>query len=158
MEIRKSYLSMIRAFPGGADAMSAALAMSRTALENRIYERKGQGLLVDTALQLQSFTGTTFFAEAVAAASGGSFVKLPDHGHLDNEGIDRKFRELVAQLGTFSTHFTAATDDDVITKRERADLQALADDMHRILAELLALTFKVFCPPAGADGDTASAK
>ncbi len=158
MEIRKSYLSMIKAFPGGADAIAAALTMSRAALENRIYERKGQGLLVDTAMQMQLFTGTTLFAQAVSAASGGAFVKLPDHGHLDNESIDRKFRELVAQLGTFSHHFTEATADDIITKREQAGLVAIADDMHRILAELLALSFKVFCPPAGADSDVAAAK
>ena len=29
MEIRKAYLSMIRAFPGGWDAMAGALGMSR---------------------------------------------------------------------------------------------------------------------------------
>ena len=33
---------MIRAFPVGWDAMAGALGMSRDALENRIYERKGQ--------------------------------------------------------------------------------------------------------------------
>ncbi len=145
MEIRKSYLSMIKAFPGGADAISAALAMSRDALENRIYERKGQGLLVDTAMQMQASTGTTFFAEAVATASGGTFVKLPSSGPVSNECIGKKFRELYAELGEFSKTFDQATADDVIDKRERKDLQAIADEMHKTLGELLALTWSVYC-------------
>ena len=56
--MRKAYLSMIRAFPGGWDAMAGALGMSRDALENRIYERKGQSVLVETALQMQQFSSS----------------------------------------------------------------------------------------------------
>lgn len=145
MEIRKSYLSMIKAFAGGWDAMTGALGMSRDALENRIYERKGQGILVETALQLQAFSGTTYFAEAVAAASGGTFVKLPADVSTDNVVLGQKFHELYAELGTFSQHFSAATADDEIDRREAADLTAIADEMHKTISELLALTFRIYC-------------
>lgn len=145
MEIRKSYLLMIRAFAGGWDAMTGALGMSRDALENRIYERKGQGILVETALQLQAFSGTTYFAEAVAAASGGTFVKLPADVSTDNEVLSKKFHELYAELGTFSVHFSAATEHDEINRRDQADLVAIGDEMHKTISELLALTFRIYC-------------
>lgn len=151
MDIKKSYLAMIKAFPGGWDAIAGALGMSRDAVENRIYERKGQGVLVETALQMQKFSGTTHFAEAVAAVSGGTFVKLPDV-EVENVDILRKFNELYAELGRFSSDFNQATADDEIDRREEAVLRDDADRMHKALSELVALTIRVYGKPAGQEG------
>ncbi len=153
MTIKKSYLAMIRAFPGGWDAIAAALGMSRNGLENRVYERKGQGVTVDTALQLQAFSGTTLFAEAVAASSGGAFVKLPEDICDGNEALAKKFRDIYVRLGVFASHFEEATADEVIDPRERACLDADIDGLQRGLSELMALTIRVYClPDAGQDG------
>jgi len=138
---------MIKAFPGGWDAIAAALGMSRNGLENRVYERKGQGVAVDTALQLQAFSGTTLFAEAVAASSGGAFVKLPADLSEGNEVLAKKFREVYVRLGGFAARFEEATADDVIDDRERADLDAIMDGLHKSLAEMMALTYRVYCAP-----------
>jgi hypothetical protein len=153
VKIKKSYLAMIRAFPGGWDAIAAALGMSRNGLENRVYERKGQGVTVDTALQLQAFSGTTLFAEAVAASSGGAFVKLPEDICDGNEALAKKFRDIYVRLGVFASHFEEATADEVIDPRERACLDADIDGLQRGLSELMALTIRVYClPDAGQDG------
>lgn len=153
MKIKKSYLGMIKAFPGGWDAIAAALGMSRNGLENRVYERKGQGVTVDTALQLQAFSGTTLFAEAVAASSGGAFVKLPEDICDGNEALAKKFRDIYVRLGVFASHFEEATADEVIDPRERACLDADIDGLQRGLSELMALTIRVYClPDAGQDG------
>lgn len=153
MKIKKSYLGMIKAFPGGWDAIAAALGMSRNGLENRVYERKGQGVTVDTALQLQAFSGTTLFAEAVAASSGGAFVKLPEDICDGNEALAKKFRDIYVRLGVFASHFEEATADEVIDPRERACLDADIDGLQRGLSELMALTIRVYClPNAGQDG------
>lgn len=87
MEIKKAYLAMIKEYPGGWDAMSAALGMTRDALENRIYERKGQSVLVETALQMQLFSASTHFAEAVSQVSGGVFMKLPARNEHDRDEL-----------------------------------------------------------------------
>ncbi|OFJ49585.1 hypothetical protein BA896_012630 [Janthinobacterium lividum] len=155
MKIKKSYLAMIRAFPGGWDAICGALGMSRNGLENRVYERKGQGVTVDTALQLQAFSGTTLFAEAVAASSGGTFVKLPTDLVDSNELLGKKFREVSIQFGSYASRFDEAiAGDDEIDARERADLQAIGDSVHKAMSELLALTFRVYCAP-DSDGSNA---
>ena len=148
MEIRDSYLRMIRAMSGGWGAMCGALCMSRNALENRIYERTGSGVLVDTALMMQKLSGSTFFAEAVAAQSGGTFVKLPEMGN-DNVVIQSKFQELYIELGRFSQDYATATADDVIDKGERKMLEADGARLHKVVAELMALTFRVYCPNGG---------
>ena len=149
MNIRQSYLSMIKAFPGGWDAIAGALGMSRDALENRVYERKGQGVTVETALQIQAFSQATHFAEAVATASGGTFLKLPDDLNEGNELLMSKFQTLYARLGEFSKDFTAATADDLIDRREQAILEHDAAELHKVVAELLALTLRIYAPQGG---------
>ncbi len=142
---------MIKEFPGGWDAMAGALGMSRDALENRIYERKGQGVLVETALQMQKFSRTTHFAEAVAALSGGTFVKLPEI-EVENEDLLKKFNQLYAELGKFSSDFNLATADEQIDRREEALLRDDADKLHKVLSELVALTLRVYGTRTHAEG------
>jgi hypothetical protein len=143
--MKDSYLRMIRSMPGGWGAMCGALGMSRVALENRIYERKGQSVLVETAMLMQSFSGTTHFAHAVAVDSGGAFVKLPADLSLENDALMAKFQSLYVELGKFSQTFAAATADDKIDRRERSLLEADGARIHKVLAELMALTFRVYC-------------
>ena len=145
MNLRQAYISMIRAFPGGWDAMCGALGMTRDQLENRIYERRGQGLGVETALLIQEFSGTKFFAESVSAASGGTFLRLPDAGEVCNEDIATKFHELYAELGELSVEFQAAISDGKIVKRERERINEIVDRMHKTMDELRTLTFRVYC-------------
>ena len=145
MEIRKSYLAMIRQYPGGWDAMSAALGMTRDALENRIYERKGQSVLTETALQMQLFSDSTHFAEAVAAISGGVFVRLPAGVDRDQDELLAKFNDLYARLGDLSIKFKESVADGEIDRRERADLSDVGQQIHRNVSELLALTFQIYC-------------
>lgn len=145
MNLRQAYLGMIKSFPGGWDAICGALGMSRDSLENRIYERKGQDLNVQTALQMQSFSQTTMFAEAICAISGGTFVKLPCVDHIGNEEISDKFHEMYEELGLLSQEFREDTKDGVIDQREKERINALVDKIHKTMDEFRALTFKVYC-------------
>lgn len=145
MDLRKARLGMIKAFPGGWDAMAAALGMTRQALENRVYERKGQSLLTETDLQMQALSDTEFFATAVARLSGGTFVKLPRLADVGRDELLEKFNELYAELGSLSQAFKVAIDDDEIDRGERVNIETVADQMHRKLEELLAVMFRVYC-------------
>ena len=149
MYLRKAYLSMIKAFAGGWDAIAPALGMTRDALENRIYERKGQGLLVETALQMQAFAGTTHFAEAIATLSGGTFVRLPDIDAVDNDSLFKKFNQLHADIGLLSQKFSDYTSDDELDAVECASLSGIGNDIHRKMEELLTLTFRIYCRDGG---------
>jgi len=139
---------MIRAFPGGLDSIAPAIGMTPDGLENRIYERKGQGLRIDTAMQLQKTSGTTHFAQAIATASGGTFVQLPAAGDIDNDCIQSKFNETYAEIGTIFATFTDAVKDGVIDRKERRKLELLGEDLHTKTEELLGLMFSVYCPKA----------
>lgn len=146
MNLRQAYLKMIRAYQGGWDAMAGALGMSRDALENRIYERKGQGILVETALAMQSFSDGQSFAEAVASLSGGTFIKLPDVGQFGNEEITGKFHDLMEELGAMSREWRSMTKDGVLDDKELLMLNELTDRMHITMDMIRALTIRVYRP------------
>ena len=145
MSIHKATLGMIRAI--GWDAMCDSLTMTRQQLENRLYERRGQGITVDLALEMQAASGTALFAQAVAVASGGSFVKLPAGMDGDQEELLAKFNRLYTHVGLLSARYAEYTADNEVDKRERADLIAIGDEISRATQELLALTFRTFCAP-----------
>lgn len=145
---RQDYLNMIGAFPGGWPAMAAALGLpSAMALENRVYERKGQTVTVHLAEQMQAFSGTAHFAEGVARDSGGVFLKLPEARDIGNEELLAEFNLLYAELGELSGKFREYVKDNEIDKAERADLDDVAQQIHRTVEELLALTYQVYCRP-----------
>ncbi|WP_304607817.1 YmfL family putative regulatory protein [Glaciimonas sp. PAMC28666] len=153
MDLRKAYLSMIKSFNGGWDAIAPALGMTRSSLENRIYERKGQSILVETAIQMQAFSGTKFFAEAIATTSGGVFVKLFEGEDVDDELLHLKFQKLYAGLGRLSQSYTDATADGEIDKRERKELNAIAEEIHKTIQEMMSLMFKVYCRAENSSDD-----
>lgn len=145
--MRKTFLAMIRAYQGGWDAMAAALGMTRMQLENRIYERKGQSMLHETAMQMQAFSGTTLYAEGVAKESGGVFMRVPEAAATDRDDLLDKFNELYSELGALSTKFQTSASDGEIDSGEQAELSDVGQAIHRTVEELLSLTFKIYCKP-----------
>jgi hypothetical protein len=150
MELRDAKLKMISGVPGSWGVVAGCLGMTVNALRNRAYEVKGQVLTEDHCLALQALSGTTYYAEAIATASGGVFVKLPDDLSCENEVLMKKFNDLYTELGTFSRDFSAATADEKIDQREREILEEDAARMHKVLSELVALMFRIYTPQAPA--------
>ena len=143
MELLAAYQEMIKVhgWPGTA----ATLGMSRSALEARVYEVKGSGMRVETALLIQAHAGTTHFAQAVAAASGGVFVELPEADCIHGQDLEEKSHELVSELGRLLKTYNNAKKDGEIDKRERAELEDISQQMHKALQELMSLMFHVYC-------------
>ncbi|MBB2918306.1 YmfL family putative regulatory protein [Cupriavidus alkaliphilus] len=144
MGIRNAYLSMIRAMPGGWDSMAAALGMSKAALENRVYERKEQRMHVDTAMQIQAFSGTQDFAEVIARESGGVFVPLPGVELCGREELFDKQQELMSDLGDLFSRFRSFINDGEIDRKEGAALEQIEDEVHRTLSEFMAVAMRLY--------------
>jgi len=154
MDFLTAYQEMIKVH--GWNGTAATLGMTKSALEARVYEVKGSGMRADTAMLIQAYAGTKHFAQAVAHASGGVYVDLPEPACIHGEGIDTKFRELVRRLGKLTATYEASVEgDDEIDARERAALEASAQEMHKTLQELLALMFHVYCRQDAARNDNA---
>lgn len=102
---------------------------------------------VDTALLIQAHAGTTHFAQAIAAASGGVFVELPSGDGATGEALQDKFHELYTELGRLSGTYTKAIEDNEIDRRERSELEDISQQMHKTMKELMGLMFQVYCRP-----------
>ena len=111
---------------GGYASVAAALGLSsRTALENRLYQVKGQRVSIEEALAIQRISGRNDFAEAVAAESGGVFVRLPDDvccAALAEEEISAHFLSVIAHVGEMVEKWRDSTADGEVSERELADL------------------------------------
>lgn len=149
MDLLSAYQEMIKVH--GWNGTAATLGMNKSALEARVYEVKGSGMRVDTALLIQAYAGTTHFAQAVAKASGGVFIDLPGTGALANDELEAKFHELYAELGNLSRTYSFATKDGEIDKRERAQLEDIGQQMHKTMKELMTLMFQIYCRPGRQD-------
>jgi hypothetical protein len=146
MELLPAYQEMIKVH--GWTGTAATLGMTRSALEARVYEVKGSGMRVETALLIQAHAGTTHFAEAVAQATGGIYVDLPNGDGVKGVCLEEKFHELYAELGALSRTYSMATKDGEIDAVERAQLEAISDQMHKTMKELMGLMFHIYCRPA----------
>ena len=155
MELLTAYQEMIKQH--GWNGTAATLGMTKSALEARVYEVKGSGMRVDTALLIQAYAGTTHFAQAVAVATGGVYVALPDVGVLAAEDLQAKFHELYEELGCLSKTYSAAIKDDEIDADERAELEAISLAMHITMKELMALMFQVYCRAPSANSKKTAA-
>lgn len=145
MGIRNAVLKIIGSISGTWPVAAAYLGMSEAVLRSRVYENKGWQLSTRDALSLQQMSGTTLFAEAIAAESGGTFVKLPSAEEVENDSIQAMFNQNYAELGAIFSTFTAAIVDGEIDDAERAKLQAQGEELHRKTETLLALMFSVYC-------------
>lgn len=147
MDLLTAYQEMIKVH--GWNGTAGTLGMTKSQLEARVYEVKGSGMRVDTALLIQAYAGTKHFAQAVAHASGGVYIDLPAPDCIHGEGIDAKFRELVRKLGKLTATFESSIEgDDEIDARERADIETCSQEMHKTIQELVALMFHVYCRSA----------
>jgi hypothetical protein len=136
---------------GGRGDMAHALAITPSALDNRVYEKgapQPQRVHPDMAIQMQVISGTTLFAEEVARQSGGTFVPLPQLAdEIDNEEIQDKFLRIVEHVGELATVHRKATEDDHVDASERASLDGIAQQIHRSVQEMLALTYLIYSKP-----------
>jgi hypothetical protein len=145
VDLLSCYQEMIKVH--GWNGTAATLGMNKSQLEARVYEVKGSGMRVDTALLIQTYSGTSHFAQAVAAATGGVFVQLPEGEGVTGEELQAKFHELYVELGRLSATYTAAVADGEIDHRERGDLEEIGQQMHKTTQELMALMFQIYCRP-----------
>ncbi|GGY03666.1 YmfL family putative regulatory protein [Paludibacterium paludis] len=136
---------MARAMNGGWKGMAEALDTTVLKLQNRVYCRKGQEPTVSLALRMQQASETTYFAEAVAVASGGIFVRMPAVEDLGNEEIQEKFLELLETVGEHVRAYREVTADDEINDQERRRLEGIAHSICQLVTNINWLTFRIYC-------------
>ena len=143
--IKSAIKAMCQSMSGGYAAMAAALGLSsRAALENRIYEVKGQRVSTEEAMMMQRIADSTAFAEAVAAESGGVFVPLPEAAEFAEEDIQAAFMSLSEEVGELVGDWREATADGELSPAEMRRLREAKRRVCSHAAAIVALTRKYY--------------
>lgn len=118
---------------------------------NRLRSDGDQICPLGWALLLQQAGDTNHIANAVAKASGGVFVPLPDIEEVDYGDINQRLLEAIEQITRYSQQVRAAIEDGVIEEHERV---AIDDELYSAIARLqehTTLVYRVFCVPEKSD-------
>ncbi|MDQ9129719.1 YmfL family putative regulatory protein [Serratia fonticola] len=150
----------ISALPGGYDEAPEWLGkkeqgdtkgVTKDSLFNRLRTDGDQIFPLGWAMVLQRAGGTYHVAHAVARASGGIFIPMPELEEIDNADINQRLIEAFEQIGRYSQEVKKAIEDGVIDPSEQA---AITDELYLTIAKLQehsTLVFRVFCPPEKGD-------
>ena len=144
--INQALRTMAQSPNGGYAVTSSMLGITRAALENRLYEVKGQRVSIEEAMLMQRLLERTDFAEAVAAESGGVFVAMPemDAAALLGEDIREHLHHSVEELGTLFSTWRNSTADGCLSKTESAQLwQQVRSVVNRVVA-VAAVTDRIY--------------
>ena len=144
--INQAIRTMAQSPNGGYAASAAMLGMTTAALENRLYEVKGQRIGIAEAMLLQRLTDRTDFAAAVAAESGGVFVPVPemDAAALLGEDIRDHLHGAVEELGQLFVQWRESTADGFLSRPESAELWAQVRGVVSHLVSVAALTDRIY--------------
>lgn len=137
--IRSAILKMAHSVAGGHVAAAAALGLcSKAALENRLYQVKGQRVSIEEAMMLQIISNRTDFAQAVAFESGGVFVEMPDldAAALQGEDILNSFLNVFVQMGELVKQYQLAEADGNVDADERAVIWQQIRELTQVLYAL----------------------
>lgn len=122
--INQALRQMAKSPNGGHATTAVMMGLTESALENRLYEIKGQQISIEQAMLMQRMTERTDFAEAVAQESGGVFVLLPelDTAALLGEDITDCFLTVFSDLGEMVDEWKRITADGRVCNEESARL------------------------------------
>ncbi len=142
--MRTAIQKAIKSYNGGWAAMSAALGLTVTALENRVYERKGQTLTLHEAMQIEAISNTKHITEAMAMRHNSVVIELPQ-GDKDNVDLFVIQSELQGAVsGVCKTVADSISDDGVIDGKEEKLINESKREVHKTVERLVHTAFLIY--------------
>lgn len=144
----KAVRRTIADLPGGYEEAPSWLGskVTKDSLFNRLRSTFADQIFpLGWALVLQKACGKYYVTEAIARASGGVFIPLPDIEEVDNADINQRLLESIEEIGIYSQKVRAATEDGVIDSREREEID---EEFYRVITKLeehKALLYMIHC-------------
>jgi hypothetical protein len=132
----------ILGIPGGIAAAAKGIGRSVGVLYNKFSEANPHNELTgreERALAhfAQAATGSTAYAEAIAADFDGIFLPLPA-GEAGEDDVLAAYLDIIQQMGALSQEFTSAREDGVVDSDEFASLRLRGYRSVRAIMHLLA--------------------
>lgn len=143
--MRAAVQKAIKSYQGGWTAMAAALGLSSVdALENRVYERKGQSLALHEALMIEAISETSHITEAMAARHHAVVITLPDveHENKDLLVIQSSLQSALSDL--LKSVANSYEDDGVIDAKEEKKILHSKTEAHKAVEKFVQVALTIF--------------
>ena len=115
-------LNMIAEIDGGREVVAAHLGMTPDALNNRIYEKKGQHISFDDLLRIQELSGTNHLAQ-YCLPEGEVIVREPTADECDLVELSKIMLATQGSYGELQAFLNLALSDDQLTPEEDLELK-----------------------------------
>lgn len=139
VDYSKALLHVATQFPGGHSAAAAFLGMDRTQFRNRLYEIKGQRLMLDDQVALSVASDSNAWIDALCEAHGGVFVRVVD-GPVGDLSVLESISVVWKEIGDVGGCVQSALADSRVNKHE---VDALKQQTREAIQALLGLQSKL---------------
>lgn len=140
MNKKEMVKALIKDFPGGKEAVAAAIGLSVDGFNNRLYEKKGQSFFSFDELEaLATLKDSPAVSEYFGQKTGHLVIEQPSIGDLDSQELYECEMAVNAKHGALSITIYEAELDGVYTKEE---LKQIEDLERQYIAAFAALNQK----------------
>lgn len=128
MAMKKTIIEMIEKCRGGKSAVAGFLGLSEQALDNRLYQTKGQRFTDEQLIAIESEFGVSDWSDEINRRLGKVSFTVPNVDELDLVELSHLQLRERASSGLFAEKLCEFLDDGVLTKVETEILRKL---LHR---------------------------
>lgn len=137
-------------YPGGLKTLAARMDANYDVLRNKLNPNptaeNRNVLTLKEAVKITDLANDNRILQAWASERDCILVQLPKVEECDNVELLAKFTQVLSDMGELAKTHSDAIADGVVNDREKHDLEQIAAHAHRHIQELLALTFRIYCP------------
>lgn len=119
---------MCKAYPGGRSAMAAALGISETTFNNKLYEKNGCRFFeLDDLFAMEDLSNTNFFTEHCAERRNLLLVEKIKPEDLDEPELFRLMSRAAGKRGELAVFLDKSLEDGRVDSSEENHIMKLLD-------------------------------
>lgn len=125
MAMKQTIIEMIEHCTGGKSAVAGFLGLTEQALNNRLYQTKGQQFKTEELIAIEQEFGVSHWSDEMNRQLGKVSFPVPDGKSLDNVELSILQLHERAASGQFFAKLDEYISDGVLTPEELAELRRL---------------------------------
>lgn len=144
MAMKKTIIEMIEKCRGGKSAVAGFLGLSEQALDNRLYQTKGQRFTDEQLIAIENEYGVSDWSDEINRRLGKVSVSIPNADELDLVELSTLQLQEVAERGILFSKLNEFLADGVLTTVEANALRKLLHNSEKATVKTIEATIKLY--------------